>query len=1073
MNRNPVIIGLAAALVAVLVGLSAWLDFNVSRVVDLRPAGDPGVIAPILPGGPLSFTFKTADRFLSGLRFQLASYARVNKSTLKATLYRLDSAGKWPHDRSSAAMIAEQTYSAAAIKDWAWVELQFNRRWFARQAVYALELSTPDADDRNCLGLAGYPGDAVFRGKRELAGKPALIVRYTQPLVWKGRPAAWFSLYLKLITLAVGLVGFAVVRFGGLVTAADRSTAREVFFCLIAAYAVAVGAAPITARTLLREAQTLTTMRNPVYFGQFYGLAQGRPAEYHPAAMHEYKAMLNRLEDRTVDSPWPFPFNLASLNRTSETYERLLVDNLNKDLPQNEWRRQTNPFYFPSSFWRTLNLYWLYQRFGLTGLHLALILKLFIWLGVAGLFFLTRWLTGSSLVSLISLGVLVGCFQLVEQAPGSSREVVTRFPLVLALLYLAGLATGKRALGSARGGRWIPWLLEPTAVASFAALVMVLFLIYPQHSYRNYLLISGGALLAGLIRRNLLLIARSFVLGGAAFLVLAPISQNGTEVYDSISRYNFAANSQYMAHAFSANYSIQPSAEGLPFGDNLLYLNERFDPLVQVAAPEMTPFITESLGSGRVLSYVLKNSPLDYIASLFRCFWIQISHHREIHTPFIYPSEAPAWSGLGFYLALLLAVAFLAVKSNQALRERPGLKWVLAAVLTWEIFGPNTLISLWHNHIFYSGPGLMVLACLIPGLAVAAWRGRRSINPGRLFRSKIVWVVALAALGPLFWAGGEIRKAEAVFRIQYPLFLGFRTSSQGLAPDQVSANLKKIAQIETRPGRPDMFAAWTWYVLAKWRYDPKVYPIAGLTETEAEKWHRQAVDQMRASYRTTLAHGKDQPLIPAYARYLGLPEWPEVFARALEQDPDRLFAAAMAFSLAGEEGLKREQRLAYARRFDQLYGRLLADSAALRPQFKARPLSKKSVAGSAGGFESEAAFILRPSQAIELDRINTFNSSNFKIAVYIRILEGEGRVVALFDGGSPSEPLKPLALLDRPSDHQADLTADDLTGYRVFEVANRNRAARVRLRLIAGPNGLKGEVRDLFPLIRTPRRPSI
>ncbi|MBW1713294.1 MAG: hypothetical protein JRJ59_09135 [Deltaproteobacteria bacterium] len=165
-------------------------------------------LAPILAGRPLSLVVKGQRDGLFGANIYFVTYGRVNPSRLTTSVYALGQGQTWPADRGRARLISRETMPASLIKDWSRARLLFPLQPWSKGRSYVLEFSSPEADDKTCLGLCrvkGQPGGNVFAGDMPLAGQAAV------QLVYKDRyPLLVLWLHLALLA-AVGLLGWGSV----------------------------------------------------------------------------------------------------------------------------------------------------------------------------------------------------------------------------------------------------------------------------------------------------------------------------------------------------------------------------------------------------------------------------------------------------------------------------------------------------------------------------------------------------------------------------------------------------------------------------------------------------------------------------------------------------------------------------------------------------------------------------------------------------------------------------------------------------------------------------------------------
>lgn len=174
------------------------------------PAGSKDLVdlAPILTGRPVSMVIKGERDGLYGLNLILVTYGRSNESSLITTIYELEPGQAWPRDKALARLIGQDRTPARLMEDWKRAHLLFPLQPWSKGRRYAVELSSAEADDKSCLGLAGVrSGEGrVFVGSQARAGSPAV-----QPVYKDRYPVPILVLHFIWLGLT-GLLGLAAIR---------------------------------------------------------------------------------------------------------------------------------------------------------------------------------------------------------------------------------------------------------------------------------------------------------------------------------------------------------------------------------------------------------------------------------------------------------------------------------------------------------------------------------------------------------------------------------------------------------------------------------------------------------------------------------------------------------------------------------------------------------------------------------------------------------------------------------------------------------------------------------------------
>ena len=124
-----------------------WLPYPGSLWLHCRggsaaSAAQWDLVGPILPNRPVAQTFRCDQDDLCGVEVQLATYARVNTSTLRATIRRGSPRGE---------VLAVVERPAGEMLDNKWNAFDFPPIASCRDEVLALVLDSPDATSENCV----------------------------------------------------------------------------------------------------------------------------------------------------------------------------------------------------------------------------------------------------------------------------------------------------------------------------------------------------------------------------------------------------------------------------------------------------------------------------------------------------------------------------------------------------------------------------------------------------------------------------------------------------------------------------------------------------------------------------------------------------------------------------------------------------------------------------------------------------------------------------------------------------------------------------------------------------------
>ncbi|MBZ5636443.1 MAG: hypothetical protein LAO55_25240 [Acidobacteriia bacterium] len=409
------------------------------------------------------------------------------------------------------------------------------------------------------------------------------------------------------------------------------------------------------------------------------------------------------------------------------------------------------------------------------------------------------------------------------------------------------------------------------------------------------------------------------------------------------------------------------------------------------------------------------------------------------------------WFGL-----LVLAVASLRF-------DRPVL-WPVLGVVYFEIFGVSVLQGIIHTHALYYARGVWFLWALLPVTSVLICvRFRRVFETGPQAWG---WIRTQAARRPkrqiacvagcvlvLIW--GLIRVAHRevyVYRIwtaeHYGLFNPESYRTHAWLVQQLD-ELQSLGSFE--PGAVSMYAANVMYFQYAATGYHKHYLAGKLPvdyDAEGEKCRRSMMDY----YRRALQEAPGNPNFYQYAQLFHVPEWVDIFTKALERFPNHPYRAKMADDLANAGILPKEN----ARIAADALGALYRDTARYRPGYRRLPDVTGPQPVMASRTPEGIHVRLEPHQEIWLDQVNTYGSDRYKLALYIRSSAGGLELCIATVHGCRSAP--------------SMVTPDDLHPYHVFET-NPLEPDEANARVVIKTRGQGADfvLRDLYPLLENPR----
>jgi hypothetical protein len=826
------------------------------------------------------------------------------------------------------------------------------------------------------------------------------------------------------------------------------------------AEALLVGAAcfwlsPLDTRTVFAAASEYvrTTAFGGSYDRIVYSHVHQRPFEacpgveaVHAQSLQRIAGSVPRIEARSRFEPNRIGRLIRVFNRESQAF-------YSSDCSQ-PWTYSYNYAGYQSYLTRMGPSIWLIDAFHGSEIYAVVLLVLGSWLGIGCLFWITRSLSNSSIVGFASLAALwFGVSML-----GLSLGYVDFRLNLFNTLAMVGIAQFLCDLPPSVG-RWRAWALEAFTACLFALYgLLLLFCRLPPTRLDAFVLIACVFAVAA-VRRDWDVLRRAVLLLAFFTVFQSPYQRFSAGLLGPVSSVNTAASDEFKLVNVVQYLNERPSH----FGNFTLDFNQIWIHDGDYYLRRLSPVSAFHHGyppwGRRFLTETLLRHPTEIPNAWWKRFAVQMMFHKELSHG-IYGAHATfgtvvVWSAVGFGFIVLLG------------GRHSSSAWPLIGIVFWEMFGLQTFLALMHTHNLHLIKGLVLLWCALPTLAIVgarkaatwlrppffphwkAWRLPRGLAMAAVAAGAVLLVLAGA------WIVRELRKETHVTHIWLAVHDGLTEREAFLSPDALVREIEAVRDLGGEaPGTVSMYGAW-----ALFGYLERVRAYTALTGRPISEDHVKRL--MFQYYKRALAEGPDNPHFYSYARYFNDPDWPVVFATALQRFPAHPYRAMMSWDLATEAtSLTGNDRTRYQALYQTSVRDQLHDSESFRPGYVALPsvTATGPVVATADAMLTTAL----PGEVVALESFPTFSTDRLSIGLFLRVTEGQlsGRLVDERGG----------RLADLPAMSPADPISyrawhfDDIAGN-----FPKRPDSHAQLVLVAGPRGARFLVRDLYPIVENPR----
>jgi len=693
---------------------------------------------------------------------------------------------------------------------------------------------------------------------------------------------------------------------------------------------------------------------------------------------------------------------------------------------------------------------WLIRQFGLTEIYVSLAVMLGAYIGCCCAFLEGRKILGSNLGGLLTLAGLAFAAKYFSYGGIGLQYDLLAFPLMYAgQLLAASSADGKRL--RTPSWRWFAGLIlfAVFSVITLFGLPVIIKL------WATAVAVVVTAVL--LMRRN-----RNAVMQAAVVVIVLlacrfPYSSFSEKLLRPVSALDSAQGAEFTPVTMIGYTFERPSYDGFLIGDaNYAWILNSDPILKQTGAPSL--FHSFRPWSNSHIFEVLIWRPWLLPLHWWRRFFEVVRFHEVLSTG-MYLAHPVLGTRIFWFGLLMLALACVSG------RDRPAV-WPAAAICLFELFGVNVLQGLFHGHALYLYRGVWILGVLIPVLTalicvriMQGWAAapRVLLEKWRLV-SRRRWLSASGTVAAILIAWvmvQEARRESVVFRIWTAIDFGLFAPEFYRPHDWLTTQLEDLKSLGSlEPGAVSMYAANVMF----FQYHGKVYHQGYLKgklnvdfDAEAERCRR----SMIAYYRTALKEAPDNPHFPTYAQMMELPEWVDVFKRAIKRFPDSFYVPMMAFYLS-TYSFTPQDRAFYSDLAADSLGRFYRQTANYRPGFRRLPSVTGPISASAQTTAEGMRVVLKPREEIWLDAVNTWGSDRFKLALFAKVYSGEATLCIATTKGCRSDSVL--------------VKGDTAFPYRILETKElslEESTARVVFR--AGDAGATLALRDLYPLVENPR----
>jgi len=711
------------------------------------------------------------------------------------------------------------------------------------------------------------------------------------------------------------------------------------------------------------------------------------------------------------------------------------------------WQPGSGNGHIYAQFGRDAWAAWLYERFSVTEARSAVFVVVGVGAGAFGLSQLAFALSGSNLLAIFALlGVAM-----------VDKEISKNFEQAVLFAWY-GFSTA--------------WLIAVFArklshrLGVLAALVTALSV-----NFLGYLIIAHSAafLFVGV---SLLLFAAAVLakpsrakmagLVAVAVIVLWGLEDCSRFVkrqLAGVSVLNFASSGSFGSFALTTGFwTERPNPWSYPLGDYGVQTASFAEPLIRDSAPLTFDYQGASV-VGRQLLFEMLRHPLVYLDNIWRRAALHVWKLPIIAEPTYNVAPKAVQSA-----ALLIVLAVVLGVGTLCRPHRWPLELPLVGVILSNFFALGILTHLVHTHASYFLPGLLQVLLAAPLLVIisatqlrALIRHVRLADAFKLRLPLVVVLIASAVLGSHVVRG--FQQELATFDVWYQPWIGVYTkqpSKESLDPDAVAQKIEYLRQFgESTPGSISMYAAWTYFRLAAnvWLAPVIVGERLGMEASEVETFRKRSTELAVASFRRAQVEAPNDPWIPTFATVIDPESSVHLYTRALDQNPNGIFAPHFAYYLY--QTVPGGQR--YRDQFEQLTHDRLRTSASIRPGYQPLPLVETDAKGRADDEKAERLLTLDPGETVVIGPAKGYGTNRAKVFVYVRVDKGS------VDAGVEIRVGTSVTTGDRQT-----LTPADPYRYRVFNWVGDQRADAIVVRLTAGEAGAELLLRDFYPLIENP-----
>lgn len=852
--------------------------------------------------------------------------------------------------------------------------------------------------------------------------------------------------------------------------AVDRSRWAAAVACAVA-LAIGFTRLPPTADALLARA---IEMQTPQGGGasHIYGTLQGRPSELCSAFAARQPPVLAAIAAQLEGIKASTQFEPARIVQVMDAFTRE-VHALFWSPPEDPscWTHDANYAYFQAGYPIDAPFIWITRRLGLSTIHVALALTMGSWLGLICLVLAARRLSGSAACGILSVMVLHYAWSEWSLTEGNYLFVFNAF----VPLYAGQLLASSRPIADLRN-QIVRWGVEALLVLAVAFHSLLQIFVYPFNHRLNGTVVLLVVGLIGLLLRDRRILLRTLVLAVALNLVLQPYYRDSKADHAQLTNFNLAAGQGFTNVMLAMGMFERPTFLGLPNGDFAFTWIHWLDPYLKSVAPHLVVHQSLDTGGRELFAETLRHTPLTFAEALWKRLLVQTVFHRELNIGWYFQNDAAAWWRGAVFSASLVLFAAVCLWTLAFPAAWP-LVWPPVALIGWQLFGVNTLLTMVHLHTVYSFTGLVMLLALTPPLVVGAWRSRRGemARPLRAVAARIgnlrnaprmmlaaILVVSLLLAGGANYGAREIRKEALAFRlwvaIHFAAGYGPIGDSAWRSPAQLAEMIQSLRALgHEPPGAVEIHAAWIFWV---YNYQNVLYKRGPATNDPALQaaYKAQADGYILSFYREALRQAPDNPHFGSYALMINDPEWPAIFRRTLAAAPTHHHAAYMAYNLIGQEGDpgKRAEIIGI---FERETARQLAATAGNRPGYIRLP----AVTGASSATGPEGVVVqLSDGTPATLPAIELRGAPALRVGLYVEARQGAVRVSGVPGGKGVAGRAQCTTFDIDPAaqSHYRTIDCDGLEGVDAIELVVSSASA-----------GASALVRDYYPMFSIVRLP--